>query len=314
LLPVIWLAHPMSAAVFLGLGAYILFAKQLPPRYHPFLLLACVAVIIATREYLGAHFDVRWASADPFFLNGTDQFVLFGQRYAVVAYMVLAILLSAFAMDATFNRRNLAGRAVPAELYLLSFLTVLWLPDFIPLPGYAAPLTMITVRLTAVCGVLACAWFAAVRPRAWQVVAVTALAAVYFGMIYRDTGRLSNAEDRVVELVSESHMQRMIFVAAPASYSGSRVGLGHLGDRACVARCFSVSNYEPGSQQFRVRATARNGIVAALATDSAAMQMGTYVVRAQDLPLLSIYQCGPAPTDFCSRRLAAGDRNGKGAY
>jgi hypothetical protein len=314
LLPLIWLAHPLSAAVLVGMSTYIIAAKRVPLRFHPLIVLGCFAVLLASRVYLAAHFDVIWENSDPFFLNGTDQLVIFGQRYAVLAYAVLALLLAAFIYDGIIGRRELESRAVLAEIYLMAFLTVLWLPDVIPLRGHVAPLSMITVRLTSVCAVLGCAWFAAIRPRAWQVAALSVAAAVFFGMIYQDTGTLSRAEDIAVRLVSEAAGQRVTFVGRPTNYDAGRIGDGHLIDRACAGRCFSFSDYEVPSEQFRVRATNGNGIVAAQAADSAAMQLGTFVVRTSDLPVLSVYQCGPALTDLCSRHLVAGDRNGRGAY
>jgi hypothetical protein len=314
LFPIVWLAHPLSAAVLACLSAYIVAAKLLPLRFHAFLLLGCSGVIAGARQYLAEHYDVRWENSDPFFLNGTDQFVLFGQKYALLAYGVLALLLSAWVTDLVTHRHRMERRAVPAQLYFLVLLIALWLPDYIPVKDYAAPLTMITLRLTAVCAVLACAWFAAIRPHAWQIAGLVAAAIVYFGMVYQDTGTLSRTEDAVESLVSGAANQRVILVVPPASYRASRIGHGHLVDRACVGRCFSFSNYEPASRAFRVRAADGNGIVIAKATDSAAMQMGTYIVRGNDLPVLSIYQCGPALTDICSRRLAEGDRNGRGAY
>jgi len=250
------------------LGAYIIAAKFVPLKFHPLLFLAAFAMLVAAREYLVTHVDVLFENSDPFFLNGTDQFVLFGLRYAVLAYAVLAVLLTAFITDAVVERRALASRAVPIELYLLSLLTALWLPDAIMLPGYAAPLTLVTVRLTAVCAVLACLWFAMTRPRVWLVAGLCVGAVVYFGMVYQDTGTLSRAEDRVGQLVSGAAGQRVVLVVRDIGYTTSRIGYIHLADRACAGRCSSFSNYEPASRQFRVRAADGNGIVAAQYRDS----------------------------------------------
>ena len=60
-------------------------------------------------------------------------------------------------------------------------------------------------------------------------------------------------------------------------------------DRICVGRCYSYANYEPSTDQFRIRATAPNGIVAPLYMESMSMQTGGYVVREGDVPL---YQVG----------------------
>ena len=80
-------------------------------------------------------------------------------------------------------------------------------------------------------------------------------------------------------------------------------------DRACIGHCFSYSNYEPSSGQFRVRALPGSRVVTDDADKSESMSSGDYVVQPNDLPLVSIYQCDSADwTVLCADPLRAGNR------
>ena len=83
----------------------------------------------------------------------------------------------------------------------------------------------------------------------------------------------------------------------------------HIIDRACIGRCFSYGNYEPGSALFRVRASPGNPYVLGdydLAVDT---EQGGYIVQARDLPVYQIYQCSASGTDLCLRSLEVGEEN-----
>ena len=62
--------------------------------------------------------------------------------------------------------------------------------------------------------------------------------------------------------------------------------IAHLADRACVARCLVYSNYEPSSNQFRVRVAKGGSWIASDSPDDANdMQGGGYEIQQADLPL-----------------------------
>ena len=86
-------------------------------------------------------------------------------------------------------------------------------------------------------------------------------------------------------------------------------------DRACIGRCFTYSNYEPSSGQFRIRVSPGSPIVTDSAEASQAMEAGEYVVQPQDLPMTQIYQCDEKElTRLCARDLTAGEPNGRIGY
>jgi hypothetical protein len=84
----------------------------------------------------------------------------------------------------------------------------------------------------------------------------------------------------------------------------------HLIDRVCVARCISYADYEPATGQFRLRAVGDGPMALRSPSDSRALQTGSYVVSARDLPLYQIYPCGAGAFDLCGRWLREGEVNG----
>jgi hypothetical protein len=87
-------------------------------------------------------------------------------------------------------------------------------------------------------------------------------------------------------------------------------------DRACIGRCFSFQNYEPPSQQFRVRVRDNDSPLNSGDTDdSQEMEAGEYIVKPEDLPMAHIYQCDDQDlTQLCIRQLSAGEANGRIGY
>ena len=81
-------------------------------------------------------------------------------------------------------------------------------------------------------------------------------------------------------------MQRVISGIESADWRINSVA--HLIDRVCVGRCYSYSNYEPSTAQFRVRADRPNAIVVTGAGDSFDIERGSYVVKERDLPLYQL--------------------------
>jgi hypothetical protein len=99
-------------------------------------------------------------------------------------------------------------------------------------------------------------------------------------------------------------------VASIGPSPGSRLLINHIVDRACIGHCFSYGNYEPSSEQFRVRALAGNPIVVSDSASFAQIDGGSYEVREKDLPISEIYRCQNNESELCLHELKAGERNG----
>ena len=156
---------------------------------------------------------------------------------------------------------------------------------------------------------------ACVHPRKWHLAALLGCGVVFFSWMYQDTGLLNRMEQQAESLVSGlPHGKRV--VSTIWGPPGWRIGPEHIVDRACIGRCFTYSNYEPSTRQFRVRIGPEGSpIVMSSPADALAMREGRYVVQPEDLPIAQIYQCdGKDLSRLCIRELTAGEFNGHIGY
>jgi hypothetical protein len=239
--------------------------------------------------------------------------VLFGERYRVLARALLAFAFVSIAVDLIRKRREpspLSYYSIPIQLYLLAMFSALLLPDAIHFPAPTATIALLTERLTSITAVVGCCVLGAMHPRKWHFAATAVIAGAFFVFLYQDTAIVNRMEAQAVQLVSKlPPNQRVLATIEP--FPGSRILNQHIIDRACIGRCFSYGNYEPGSRVFRVRATPGNPYVLdsyELATET---EEGDYLVEPSDLPLYEVYQCSENGTELCMRPLKAGEYNGK---
>ncbi|HEY6442678.1 MAG TPA: hypothetical protein VIY66_04990, partial [Candidatus Acidoferrales bacterium] len=312
--PVVFVAHPLGLMWLLGAAVYIGIAEMLPRRAYQWLFcIAVAASLFAVHAYIWHHY-VADQGARPFYsFNGADQLVLFGERYRVLARALLAFAIVSITVDLIQRRREsgfLKYYSVPIQLYILAMFSVLVLPDAIHFPPPTATIALLTERFTSITAVIGCCVLGGMQPRKWHFAAAAAIAAVFFAFLYRDTAIVNRMEAQVARLVTKlPPNQRVLATIEP--FPGSRILNQHIIDRACIARCFSYGNYEPGSGVFRVRATPGNPYVLdsyELATET---EQGDYLVQPRDLPLYEVYQCSENGTEICIRALKAGQYNGE---
>jgi len=165
---------------------------------------------------------------------------------------------------------------------------VLLVPNRVMLPGYKNAFVYIADRMSLAVGVCLCAVLASAPGRRLAAWGIGVGSLLFFGFLYADEGTLNQWEDRMEALVRQlPPYQRVISGVVDPNVRAEP--LTHMIDRICVGRCYSYANYEPSTDQFRIRATAPNGVVAPVYMDSMSMQTGGYVVREGDVPL---YQVG----------------------
>jgi len=313
LAPLIWLAHPLGLVLLVGACAWVIVAQRSSWRGHLIAGGAAAAGLVSVRLYILGNYPVYWPTEPRYFFNGLDQLLLYGPQYRMAAILLLVLVI--FGVSADLVRRRRVGErwiefVMAAELYALALLTILLLPAGIILPRYAAPAGFLHERLSCICAVFACCTLGVVRPRKWQCAGFALAAAVFFFYLYRDTARINRMEEQAERLVRTIPAgQRVLATIDPPD--GSRVFIFHIADRACIGHCFSYGNYEPGSGQFRVRATQGNRFVTTSMDASFAIQKGEYTVALQDLPMFQIYQCKGGVTELCIRELSAGEVNGR---
>jgi hypothetical protein len=311
LAPVIYLAHPLGLLWMVGASAYVLLAQAIRPRLQILALAAGGAVLAGLHAYLWLHYVVEASPFRFYEMNGSDQVLLFGDRYKWIARALITFALLALALDAWRSRRD-PGRweepGIVLQIFLLALLAVPLLPRGVHLSESVAAVALLTDRLTSVTAALGCCLLATMRPAKWHLAATMAIAAVFFAFVYQDTAVVNAMEAQAVRLVRTlPPNSRVLATILPPD--DSRITIQHMIDRACIGRCFSYGNYEPGSRLFRVRASGYNSYVLDdydLAVD---MEEGDYTVRDEDLPIWQVYQCDETCTRLCLHSLEEGEDN-----
>lgn len=305
-------AHPLGLVLMLAAGAYVIVAEYLPGRgYQLAVFAAGAAALFVFHLYLWRHYDVYAGTAPAYAYNGADQLLLFGPRYQIPEYALLAFAAIAILSDVFRRRRDghlWKSYAIPLQMYVLVQLSVWLLPGGIHFPPPIAALALLTERLTSVSAALICCLLSVMRPRRWHLLATSAIAIVFFVFVYQDTAKVNRMEAQAVRLLSGLPPNQRV-MATIEKPEDSRVLVQHIIDRACIARCFSYGNYEPSTGLFHVRATAGNPYVLSSYDDAVDMENGEYTVQPEDLPAYQVYQCSASGAELCIRPLQAGEDN-----
>jgi len=309
--PFIILAHPLGLFWLIGACTYVWLAERIPPRHHIFILLGAAAALWGVHRYLETHFTVEALSDHPYWFNGADQLVLFGQRYRMIERAFLVFVLVAIATDAVqrfHHKRFWAVYFIPLQLYASVCIAVVLLPHSIRIPQHVGAIALLTDRLTSVSAALLLCVLGTLRPSRWHFAALLVIPGAFFGLVYRDTVVINRMEDQVVRLVHTlPPNQRVLGTIEPPL--DSRVPPQHILDRACIGYCFSYGNYEPGTAMFRVRAMPGNPYVLSSYDLAVEMEEGDYTVTPQDLFVYQVYQCSMSGTELCIHPLEAGEDN-----
>jgi hypothetical protein len=311
LCPLIVIAHPFGLIWLAGAGAYIAIAEILPRRYQVALFAAALASIYGAHWYFWHRYIVEPPPGPFYFFNGADQLVIFGDRYEIAEYALIAFFAIAIAVD-IFRGRRAADQwnryAMPLQLYLIMYVGIILLPRGVRFAGHPAAISLITDRLTTISAALACCILGAMLPRKWHLGVSLGIAALFFTFLYQDTGVINNLEAQAEHLTRTLPPNSRV-LATIDGLSGYRVSIEHIIDQACVGHCFNYGNYEPGSEVFRVRATPGNDYVIADYGDATDTEEGKYVVQQEDLPIYQVYQCTEDGKTLCIRSLKAGEEN-----
>jgi MFS family permease len=309
------IAHPLGFAFLLAIVAYIHLAEAVVGRYRWLVLVAALLVVVGVHFALPHFFRTEtWRGRNPLASNGADQLVLFGRAYLYLALATLVFGSYAFLISAILDedRKRLAERIrTPIELWTILLIAAPLVPAAIWLPEYTAAVSAINSRLTSLTAILGLCILGAVAPRKWIFGGLSAIALIFFAMQYRDTGVLNSMEQQTEALVAQLPYGSKVSYTIDLGDT-SRVNSRHFVDRACVGRCFAYSNYEPASNQFRVRVSPGGSNIITSPSSGSDLEHGTYVVREQDLPLYQIYQPDDADlTKLAIRPLSAGELNGR---
>jgi len=306
------LAHPMGFGLLVAVVAYIRMAEA-ARGWQRWVVLASAFLALVALHFGLQHFRTQGSLGARFVaMNGADQLVLFGDRYRLFAEYVLIFGSCAFIAAAVRDWKRFPWQQwfrSPAELWAIFLFSAAVLPGAVWFPQYPAALSSINTRLTAVTAIFGLCILGSVRPRKWILAGLTLSAAIFFICQYQDTAKLNHMEQLAESLVATlpvgTHVSYTIDLG-----SDSRINTRHFVDRACIQKCFTISNYEPGTGQFRLRSSPEGSPI--LSTSGLDLEQGDYLVRPEDLPLAQIYQ--PDDSDLnklAIRNLSAGERNGR---
>lgn len=305
LLILAWIAHPFPVLWALAVSLYAAIASRIPPPHRIQLFALSLVAIVVARYILVHRYAYTWSFHQIFFLTGADQLNLFGRNYILPFAILLFLWMVSFRTQFKRDPKNLPLQ-VPFQLWLLNAAAILLIPAQIMFRQFSLPFGFITDRLSLFAALMLCAMLAAVPTGSFVKFALTAVAILFFAFIYLDNRELNQMEDRIDATVQQLPPTERV-VTPLSSQSLASLCLQHDLDRACIGYCYSYANYEPPSQQFRVRARPGNRIVLDDQADVNAIADGRYMVQQRDLPLYLVYQCGKDLKDVCSRELQAGD-------
>ena len=306
------MAHPIGFGLLVAVVAYIWLAEA-ARGWQRYLVFACGLLALVALHF-GLHRFRTEGGFGPRFalMNGADQLVLFGERYRLFAEYILIFGSCAFLAAAIRDWRRLPLQQwfrTPLELWAIFLFAVAVLPGTIWFPQYFAAVSSIDSRITSVTAVLGLCVLGSVCPRRWILASLTLFAAIFFTLQYRDTAMLDNMEQQIDNLVSTLPYGTRVAYTIDFG-NASRINSRHMVDRACIQKCFTYSNYEPGTQQFRLRVSPQGSPL--ISTSGLDLEHGHYIVRPDDLPLAQIYQPDEFDlTKLAIRNLSAGEPNGR---
>jgi hypothetical protein len=287
LVPIALVAHALPVFWAVAIIGYVWLARRIPVRHRSFLLLSAIAAVALGVAILRNSMPTLWFTQQFMNMLGVDQAMVFGTWYGIVLLGLLFLCAGLF-----FKLIRGSGLAkvlwtLPFQIWLLTLVGVLVVPNRVSVPGYKNSLMFIADRMSLAQGVCLCALLAAVPAHRFVRYGIGAMALLFFAFLYRDERILNDIEDRIEAVVWQLPAnQRVISGIEDPNLRVNAVT--HMIDRICVRHCYSYANYEPSTDQFRIRVTAPNPIVAATYKDSFLMQVGGYVVTPRDVPLYQV--------------------------
>jgi hypothetical protein len=314
------IAHPQGFVWLVGCIGYVVLWRMLPGKWKLAVPGAAVLVVVVARRFLMSHYQTVgvWDMYGPGIYNGSDQIALYSMRYYVLSGVALLFGIACFVVEAIrryWVRASWSDMRLPLELHWFVVFAIYRLPDVMRLPIYSGWIGALALRLTAVAAVMGLCVLARMQPRKWHTAGFAAIAAVFFVFLYQDSGTLNHMEAQVERLVATLPKGERVTATIWAPSDSRAPFIVHMVDRACIGKCFSFQNYEPPSQQFRVRVDDNSPLNTGNTDAAQEMEAGEYIVRPEDLPMAQIYQCDDHNlTQLCIRQLSAGEANGSIGY
>ena len=300
------LAHPLPPVCIVAIVIYVRLVRQ-----QLWIWAATAAAILIGRVILGHTLRAIWpgisiARPGTYLLLGQSQLLLYGQKYRVLAGALA--LLWIWWIVRLFRKEGVRRVASEArfQVFTLCALISVLCPYLVELPGNRAPASLLACRVTLITGILLCAVLSRITPPRWEQMALAAIAVVFFSFAYADERALNRFENHLRAYVSTLPAGQRVLTVFHDGTGAPLSRLAHVVDRPCLGRCFDYGNYEPGSGQFRIRATRPNPYVFAT-PDATKLEKDEYIVKTGDPPLYQIRLCDVRTLRFCETRLSPGE-------
>lgn len=307
-------AHVLGFALLICAAAYVLAGDRIKGRAQLILPIVSLLVFFIGRFYVVHHIQLMAKEWPIYWMGGADQFMLYRPEYKWISYVIIGIFVLQCLMAIIKSRLGvIAGSETAISLYVVAAIALYFSPGGIWPSHSVASMGFLPDRVSLFVAVLGCCVLARLHPHWFVVGGFVCVAVVQFGFIFRDTRAINDTERNVYAAVRALPPGERVI--GSFFIPKSRVQIDHIIDRACIGHCFSYANYEPSSDQFRIRATPGNEFVTTSSDDSRRMQVGTYIVQGSDpKPLFQVYNCVPKQNKICVRELAVGERNGNGMH
>lgn len=306
LLGIAYVAHGLPVAWAVAVAGYGFVARRAGPRVVLQLLAISIAAIVLLRIVLVGATETRWLPSQALSATGGYQALLYGPEYQAIAVGI--IVLWAVLLYARIREEGIRTllHNVPFQFAVLTAAGIALLPTGIAIPGYKHLLVFISERMSLAVAICYCAAVSGGRIPGFARYLSVGLMLGFFGILAHDDSVLNRYEDRMRQATSTLAGQRVV-----TGFIGIDFNVDpfvHMVDRACLGVCYSYANYEPTTEQFRVRVSGPNRFVMDKYTESWDMQQGHYVVKPSDAPLYRLD--ADAAGAISAHELPVGEPNG----
>jgi hypothetical protein len=279
------LAHNLPVLWALAILAYAWTARRLTPRGRLWLFAGCLGGLAVLHVAIRRSVFSIWGPNQVLLGSGADQAWLFDDKYYVPMVGLALIFWILFVELVIAGGLRKVAASTSFRIWAVTAAMIAIVPTAITGHGWQA--AFIADRMSLPAGVCVLAMLATVRLRPAERYGLIAVAAVFFGFLYRDTRILNTFEDRLQAAVAQLPPDQRVVSGIDDLYLHINA-LTHMMDRVCVGRCFSYANYEPSTGQFRIRLSGDSPLVVPTYVDSWRFQSGSYIVRERDLPLYQV--------------------------
>src|SRR5262249_10810137 len=169
--------------------------------------LVAIASYFGLRVYLAdsTRFDADWRQDAFFWMNGSDQLMIYGHRYLILGRIALAwgaiCFLPAFAQSMRAGVDRARAFRLPIELYLVALTAAAFIPENIRSDIFAGWIGLLVSRLTTITAIFGLCILGLVPLRKWQIAGFAASAVVFFAFAFQDTGKVARLEANARALV-----------------------------------------------------------------------------------------------------------------